>query len=1667
MTFKTEGGSYRPSVPITVARTLDESLDTAHVMLPQIDRREPFVPFSFAELDGERWLVGADVPTEVKGLRGRWNHDITLVEETKRLETMFISGKVITKHEYRDYLGVDNFPKHEIVTVHDPSEEGYVEEDIAPKALNVPAITGPTFTANSSQTIRDKGAYTQAEIDAFNETVGVYSSKPYALWVEAGGRVVASTMSLTSAVTVAGDEVAELIGNRFEVHYYMPYARKELAGSPMLFYEIKYTVTPVLRADRATNKTAREVVEELIADAEQLRFKDKPRIVLDPEESARLERIEAPEDTFPCGMTLFEAMLKIGDWDGVGGIPKLQRDVLTFPRWGSTEVTKLRGRVISSSASDTADDYCSVLESAAANMIDEIGNPVSDPFVGGYQTPRTEEGAVFIEDGSISIHTAFPIWQVVSLSLGYVGGKIDADGGDLTPYVYEKTEYDLLSGFLDGGFPNSKGYALYYTKGSPNIEGLSYVARNYASDLGWSKKSTIERILEVKFGVKPKLSSAEIISLPFRVTYIPYISTRVRQHRMSTNGIEAALAYGQGGNVISARTYGNHLRARAQMLGLPERTVILIHGIGEAPAPGARVDGVDYVGSVVTERYPDYEKSQVTLSPNYNRLNRFIEIKKDIRQYEIPMDGSTERNVLHEDYIVIGEREGKFPTMMSDVLQTATVNGILGRSVSYEIGAAVLTTSNQADKTDGVQVILPLVKMPIGNSVLFYAKYRDNYSAGSVSEIEASVGNARRFQRDVRYTDAFGDARYLHMDLVTDAEIGATADDVKTAHSVPLTGGVKIGRSMVTSSDKPLMLNKDARESISLTYQIHFLSNTDLIIGSEMAARAPWMAYKDHSPARVHFYRSYINPLTGETDATDGSGYELSSGTYQNVRYIGRPSSVPQHVSWAVKQDGAFLFGANSPMPERIFFNFRDKLREITGITEEPDIAERVFITFNVANATHVNVTDHIVKGEEFRDRFTASDGHSLPDTISVKIAGAELPPDRYTWDKKSSKSAVLTVPNVDGEMEISVFGYRSSVTIDITFEYWDEWGNDLLYEEHLRGTYLYGYTVPIPAEITREHKGEPKIFTLGRDAFTIVATDDVRTSVQYYLKPEPRLCSVEILYNFWDQWGNDLLYTETFYGAYMEGFKLLIKDKILHEHEGESREFLMNKEPYYVTVTKNLKMSEDYYLKPVDELYHVDIEINYWDQWGNQLLYTDHQMGYYYLNQTITMPKVKKREHEGEMREFALASDAIVITVLGTTRKSVDYYEVPVEKPHYVDIELNYWDQWGNQLLYTDHQAGFYYIGQTVTVPKKRTRQHEGEMREFEMHGDTLVITVAGAVSQSVDYYEVPVDMPYYVDIEYNYWDQWGNDLLYTDHTRGYYYYGETFEITAKRTRLHEEEMREFELGGSPFTVVVIGETRRSVDYYLVPVPSPFYVEIEYNYWDQWGNDLLYTDYLRGYFNAGHKIEIPATKYREHDGESRAFLLGSPSYTIVVTSDLRKSVDYYLYVYDPDLPPVNPDNPDTPTTYDVNISLELWDQYGNDLIYTDSITGRYESGEKINIPGSIEYGGSTYLLDYTGEGETITVTGDLTKSYTYYEAAVKHTVEITLDFWDEYGNDYLFGDTIEGEYEDGSEIVIPAVEYRTYNEEERAFDLQESSSDITITVDGYVRRSFTYNLRP
>lgn len=1588
MNLKIEGVSYRPSMPITVVRTLDESLDSASAVIPYTDRSDPFTPFSYAELDGERWLVGADIPAEVKGLRGKWRHDVTLIEETKRLETLFISGKVITKHEYRDYMADAKAPAYELVSTYDPYHSGYDESSINPSSLGIPAIIGTHFTLNSAEEVRGRGAYTEKELSQVSYAIQKLASKPHVAWVESGGNVLSYTNSIAEKIVV--DVPKDIVKNTLEAHY-MLLQESALNGNPVYFYEIKYNLQPMIPADRTTNKTALEVVEELIADAEQLRYKDKPRIKLSEADAAKLDKIEAPEDAFAQGMTLFEALLKVGDWEGVNGIPKLQRDVLTFEGRGGTEIAKIRGRMIADTSASTAEDYCSVLESNAANMIDEIGRGVTDPFTGGYRTVRTEEGAAFIEDGTLSIHTSFPIWQVTELTLGHVGGKINADGGDLTQYVYEKTEYDLLSDYTDAGFPMSKAYAVYYTKGSPNINGLSFVPNDLTGEIFESAKyNAIERILNVKFGRKTGLKSEDFVNLPFRVTYIPYISTRIRQHKMNTNGIEAGMAYGQGGNVISARTYGNHLRARAQMLGLPERTQQYVCGLAdEIPTPGQRINDTDYIGTVSVDHYKTYRKVQITSSPYYNRLNRFIDVKKDLRQYDIPMDGSTERNIISEDYVVLGKMEGKFDSMMTNTMREATISAILGNSTVTNVMAAVLSTSNVADKTDGVQVILPVVKAPVGTSVLFYAKYKDNYSAGTVSESTPRFGTTRRLQRDIRYTDIYGNAKYLHVDLVAGALMNTENTEINAAHSMPLTEGVTTGRSIVSTGGKPILLNKDARESISFTYQVHYVSNTDLIIGSELAARSPWITQEARTEPMVYFYSTPINPVTGEATEPETKGYAITRGKLLGVDFLQMPTKAPNHKAWAVKQDGAFLFGANSKIPEQIFINFRDRLRVREG-AEDDELREMVFLNFNVVNATHIHVADFIDKGETLYDNFKANSGHALPDTITVKKGGMQLSASQYTWQKLGSKTAILEIPNVDDTVDVTVIAHRSSYNVVIEYELWDEFGNDLLYTEYIRGIYPYGFRFDFPEELEREHHGEMQKFTLVSPVKTIIVDRDIRTFVTYNMNSAPPLYVVEEEYELWDQYGNDLLLVQKYQTLRHEGFEFPVLAEREAEYEGEMRVFQSGKGKYYVKIEGNTKISEQYYLKAAAAMYTVNITLEYWDEHQNDYRFNETIAGMYQAGHVITIPGVVVR-NEKTYRLNGDGKDVEIVVNYNFTETYI-YTEMPSSQ-YDVSIAFTFWDKYGNDLLFTEDHSATYVYGSKITIPGTLYRVIDEESREFKNTKGSYIVTVTGDRTISEDYYLTEYDTPtpdpdepdepdepdiptpdplkYTVNITLEYWDEFQNDHRFDEYITGTYEAGSVITIPGTAERNDRAYLIN---GGNDIRITVNSSITETYIYTEVPTEK-YDVTVKFIFWDKDGNSELDTEEYTAEYVSGSVISIPGTLYRTIGEEQREFASGKGTYTVTVDRNMTISEDYYLV---------------EPTKYYVDITLDYWDEFQNDLWFTETISGEYLEGSSIVIPASVkrEYNGEirAFLLVESSTDVVIKVDGDIRRFYTYQE---------------------------------------------------------------------------------
>jgi thymidylate synthase len=120
--------------------------------------------------------------------------------------------------------------------------------------------------------------------------------------------------------------------------------------------------------------------------------------------------------------------------------------------------------------------------------------------------------------------------------------------------------------------------------------------------------------------------------------------------------------------------------------------------------------------------------------------------------------------------------------------------------------------------------------------------------------------------------------------------------------------------------------------------------------------------------------------------------------------------------------------------------------------------------------------------------------------------------------------------------------------------------------------------------------------------------------------------------------------------------------------------------------------------------------------------------------------------------------------------------------------------------------------------------------------------------------------------------------------------------------------------------------------------------------------------------------IEIPGTVYRTIDGKNIEFSNGKSNYTVTVTRNMTITENYYAVA----------------KIYNVNIDLEYWDEYQNDLWFTETISGEYLEGSTILIPATVkrEYNGEirAFLLVESSTDVVIKVDGDIRRFYMYQE---------------------------------------------------------------------------------
>ena len=923
------------TIPLTVQNTLNDTLDSAQVSLHNMKRSDPFEPMTDAALTvngiATAYKVAGDEVLEVFGT-GRHSHTVTFIEYTKEAERLIMEAKAFTRPKIPDYSDGQTD-----VTV-------YLWEEDTALGTDGTLIGSDTSSAFASPILKGGGAVAIPEISGIlkNTLAGYGTNAETSYWhitvfrsespqnvasmEQAGALVYTSDSSQTTE-----REAIDLSEPGF---YYFRYHFRNDSKYYSAMWQVSVVSNPVARDPY----TVRKVVDTLLTVCEPLRVGDDPRYRLEVKAGQMaVFSQDAPEFHFSNSRTLWENLREVGKY--IHAIPRLVPRVgytaVQFDELGGNQnADTSKGRRVSGSASWDISTYASGLETMAANLItaeNDAQSTICEPFGKGWKSLRTASETARIQEGTAHIETAYPI-ESVSRVLVYFqyGGKVYQ--GDITPYVFEKADYDLLSSYT-GQYPNSKCFALYYARGSQNISGLWYKPNDeVVSSLNAFQNYAIANICTAATGCS--LSIFKQLTYPdicVRVEYIPTITARIHAYKPDAKSGGGFLSDGQAANRLSAKALGEHLRGQLAMLPSASRSCAwLFKDAGSIPEPGKLIDG-QYISVVTSRIYPAYCEVQIDTVKRYNELGSYVELPTAFRQYEIP--DSLERFTVLDEFVYISENAeaDEADTICSEQLKAAVadaLDGVTG-TIARRVSLASVTTTDDSGVTIAADVLCPVMSLSVGNAVCFSFRMQDNYSAGNQS---AKGRKQYRMTQAVPYGDKYyGTAERLKFALYASA---TSTGVIAGAHAFPATDGKSIafGAEMASTGAKPLKWYKDSAEIGNVSYQLHAMTRDGFIIGDMMMAHCSAVRAVDETESPVlYYYAEELNPLTGTNGTetvlgkadsvgavSDSDGWRISCVTVEPPEGF---------KSWAIKRGGDFLIGKNSGIvPKNIYLNFKRRI---------------------------------------------------------------------------------------------------------------------------------------------------------------------------------------------------------------------------------------------------------------------------------------------------------------------------------------------------------------------------------------------------------------------------------------------------------------------------------------------------------------------------------------------------------------------------------------------------------------------------------------------------------------------------------------------------------------------------------------------------------------------
>lgn len=933
--------------PLQTQDTLDESLDLVYVELKGTNEPTPFKPFADVVLkisDGVNsrtlgMLIESDEVVETISLK-KYTHNTMFIEKTKWLERIFVE-KAIRQPLQHKYLegSATILPVATIDASFEDAQAVIIDRYKTPLASGRDIeLLSPYEWAGEG--LLEQPLHQMIQVDKYNEETGQYE------------RLFLAEDDASNRYCYEGYTIENAQVGRYRViyqHMFFTVAQETLKNT--------YEFLVIEEEELPQKYTIKDVCEQLLETAECLCVGETPLFSLasaneySQEQQEAIQKIhdmETPEFTFNK-MSLFEAFQQIGGHCHF--IPRLVGNKIYFDLLGQTE---RQGGDLEKYCSNTlkqdTNEFCTKLDSQVSNLtnydnIDE--SAISSPNNKAYRTVRTEQNTIQITEDNMFIETEYPIEKIVKLEVGYIknGEYSTTEIGDISPYVFESSEYNTLSNF-SSYYPFSKMYALKYTEGQRNITELNFQRENIISQafegmailniinnkLGWTKGS--------------RLTNEDKFQLQFRVTYIPSTTARITQSKVNTDDIdkEISIAYNQSANKVSSSAYGEHLKGIVAKYGNVAKTkMYILPSIDLIPKAGRLFDKDYYISIVKCEYYPNYIKCEVGLSKDFNNKNEYIETNTRLQYFEYDRDIIIDRYIIREDYCVVGDGvdvSDDNKSMITNIGLSYLSSWLNGSSFPLsEVAQAIVNTYDANNNTlvkvgnQSGYLVLPVISLGIGNSIFFTFKFNDNISAGTTAYYGGTLGQ-QRLQEHIKYVDDYGEAKYMDFDLgFQRGNMLGYNDAVGYGSNLPF---VKDGEGKLSfvefGTNTPIIFDKGVSETPHITYQVHFVTNNDIIIGSGLASKNPYVKKQSQIAPQFYILEKEINKFEQVIDLDGLSGASLVSDTFSDGVELTNIIADKNGVAWAVCYGNELLFGKNMTIKngdvvKMPTFTFKHKLK--------------------------------------------------------------------------------------------------------------------------------------------------------------------------------------------------------------------------------------------------------------------------------------------------------------------------------------------------------------------------------------------------------------------------------------------------------------------------------------------------------------------------------------------------------------------------------------------------------------------------------------------------------------------------------------------------------------------------------------------------------------------